>query len=116
MFLILFRAKPNSPPSLLAFEAEKSATKKREKGARRTLMRDLCTNCSFVITATIFIVLFGTMTSLPVYLATLFSPGNYTVSALSTIGSFSVVGGMIGSPTAGTILDKTGGYRWAARI
>ena len=56
------------------------------------------------------------MTSLPVYLATLFSPGNYTVSALSTIGSFSVVGGMIGSPTAGTILDKTGGYRWAARI
>ena len=116
MFLALFRAKPISPPSLLAFEAEKSVSKKREKGERRTLVRALCTNSSFVITAILFIVLFGTMTSLPVYLATLFSPGNYTVSALSTIGSFSVVGGMIGSPSAGTMLDKTGGYRCAARI
>ena len=54
LFLILFKAKPKTPPSKTAYEAEHTAAKTKVKGEKRGLCKVLCCNLSFVCNCIIF--------------------------------------------------------------
>ena len=116
LFLVLFRAKPKNFPSQLAFEADSLDSKKHVKGQRSAILAALCSNKDFICNCFIFVTIFGTLTSFPVFLSNLFKPGNYSTSDLSLIGALSIAGGMFGSLFTGIILDKTQAYLCVSRL
>ena len=63
-----------------------------------------------------FVTIFGTLTSFPVFLSNLFKPGNYSTSDLSLIGVLSIAGGLFGSLFTGIFLDKTQAYLCVSRL
>ena len=62
---------------------------------------------SFICILVIFTILFGTSTSTTALLTPMYRPGNFTISQLSKIQSFSTFGALIIGPLGGLILDRT---------
>ena len=69
-------------------------------------MKTLSKNCQFVLTASIFIILWGTYITFGNVLTPLFE-GIFTSSQTSIIGGIFVIAGVLGSYLMGFFLDKT---------
>ena len=100
LMLLLFREKPNEPPSAVAF------VKQSRKKLGKTMYKKLLGNRTYVGNGIIFTILWGTYTAIGNLLSPLFGP-YYEPSQISLISGVFVLMGVLGCYLAGVVIDRT---------
>ena len=101
LFIILFREKPETPPSKTALTFRLLS----QTGIKEDI-RTLSANRNFLLTATTFVIMWGNFIALGNTLTPIFND-DFTPSEISLIGVAFVIAGVIGCFMMGLFVDKT---------
>ena len=104
MFQIVFREKPEHPPSAVA----EAPIENRRFGEAFCVMRE---NTAFMLLCLSFALMFGFYVSLGNLISSIFSPFGLSPYEISMLGLYLLVAGIIGAVVVGAFVDRTGTYK-----